>query len=84
MSSEVSRWIQDLFELFCKEVGVPVNLIVDEVSAQQNLSVKWFWDQVVTTLNMLEHATPWANRAELYVGLLMEVVRKDTRGQTIP
>ena len=28
---------------------------------------------------MLERATPWANRSELYIGLLKEVVRKYMR-----
>ena len=36
-------------------------------------------DQVSTTLKILERATPWKNRAELYVGLLKEVVRKCMR-----
>ena len=30
-------------------------------------------------MRILEEGTPWANRAELYIGLLKEAVRKDLR-----
>ena len=50
---------QDEFEndlhWFYKEVGVPVDLIVDEISAQKNPSAKRFCDQVGTTLMILEY-----------------------------
>ena len=69
---------------FCKEIGVPVELIVDGFSAQTTTSVKRFCDQVGTTLKILERATPWANRAELYIGLLKEAVRKDMRESNSP
>ena len=58
--------------------------IVDVFSAQKKTSVKWICDQVGTTLKALERATPWANRAELYIGLLKEAVRKDTRESNSP
>ena len=64
---------------FCKEVGVPVDLIVDGFSAQKKLFIKRFCDQVGTKLKTLERATLCANRAELYVGLFKEAVRKDMR-----
>ena len=64
---------------FCKEVGVLVNMIADGCSSQKKLSVKWLCDQVETTLNILERATPWENRAELYSGLLKEDVMKYMR-----
>ena len=35
-----------------------------------------FCDQVSTTLQVLETVTPWANRSELYIGLLKEAVRR--------
>ena len=55
---------------FCKQVGVSSNLIVDGHKAQTSAEVKRFCDQVGTTLKILERGTPWANRAELYIGLL--------------
>ena len=79
---------QDEFETalhwFCKEIGVPVELILDGFSAQTTSTVKRFCDQVGTTLKILERATPWANRAELYIGLLKEAVRKDMRESNSP
>ena len=64
---------------FCKEVGVPVNLIADAHRSQTSFEVRRFCDQVGTTMRVLEKGTPWANRAELYIGLLKEAVRKDLR-----
>ena len=56
---------QDEFETtlhwIFKEVGVPVDRIVDEFSAQKKLSVKRLCDQVGTTLKILERAIPWEN-----------------------
>ena len=80
---------QDEFETalhwFCKEIGVPVDLILDGFSAQTKTTIKRFCDQVGTTLKILERATPWANRAELYIGLLnKEAVRKDMRASNSP
>ena len=48
---------QDEFETslhwFCKEVGIPVDLIVDRFSAEKKLSVKRFYNQVGTTPKIL-------------------------------
>ena len=41
--------------------------------------VKEFCNKIGKTLRLLEHETQWANRAELYVGLLKEAVRKDKK-----
>ena len=69
---------------FCKQVGVPVELIVDGHKAQTSSEVKTFCHQVGTTLRILETGTPWANRAELYIGLLKEAVRRDMRNSNSP
>jgi len=69
---------------FCKQVGVPTDLVVDSHKAQTSKSVKTFCHQVGTTLKMLEVGTPWSNRAELYIGLLKEAVRKDMRSSNSP
>ena len=63
--------------LFCKKNDVPVDLIMDGLSAQKKPCVKRFCNQVGTALNILECATLWANISELCIGLLKEVVRKD-------
>ena len=69
---------------FCKQVGVPADLIVDGHKAQRSKDVRRFCNQVGTTLKILETGTPWANRAELYIGLLKEAVRKDMRASNSP
>ena len=38
-----------------------------------------FCNKIGTTLRLLEQKTQWANRAESYVGLMKEAVRKDIR-----
>ncbi len=52
---------QTALHWFCKQVGVPVNLIVDAHRAQISKGVRCFCDQVGTTLRILEKGTPWAN-----------------------
>ena len=39
--------------------------------------MKDFCNKIGITLKLLEQGTQWANRAELYVGLVKEAVRKD-------
>ena len=75
---------QTALHWFCKQVGVPVDLVVDGFSAQTSKDVKRFCDQVGTTLRVLERGTPWANRAELYIGILKEAVRKDMSAMNTP
>ena len=36
------------------------------------------------TMRVLERATPWANRAKLYIGLLKETVRNDMCAKNLP
>ena len=70
---------------FCKQVGVPSTLIADGHKSQtSSSSVKRLCHQVGTTLRVLETGSPWANRAELYIGLLKEAVRKDMRESNSP
>ena len=69
---------------FCKQVGVPSTLVADAHKAQTSYKIKRFCDQVGTTLRILERKTPWSNRAELYIGILKEAVRKDIRASNCP
>ena len=59
---------QTALHWFCKEV--PVSLGFDAHRSQTSHEVQRFCDQVVTTMRVLKKSTPWANRAELYIGLL--------------
>ena len=74
----------EALHLFCKEVGVPVAMVMDGHKAQANSTTRKFSNQLGMTLRVLERATPWANRAELYIGLLKEAVRKDMRESNSP
>jgi len=56
-----------------------MSFIVDGHRSQKSPTVKRFCDQIGTTLRVLETGTPWANRAELHIGLLKEAVRRDMR-----
>ena len=74
----------DALKLFCKEVGVPMSLVVDPSGEQTSKKVKKFCHQVQTSLRILEESTQWANRAELYVGLFKESIRKDIKQTNCP
>ena len=62
---------------FAKEVGAPEVLVCNPHPTQMQRKVKEFCTQIGTTHRILEARTQWANRAELYVGLIKETTRKD-------
>ena len=64
---------------FCKDIAVPMNLIVDYHQAKTSIEVKILCGKVGKTPKILENSTPWANRAEMYIGLLKYAVCKDIR-----
>ena len=64
---------------FAKEIGVPDAIICDGAGEQKSNALRNFCHDVGTTLRLLERGTPWANKAELYIGILKEAVRKDMR-----
>ena len=78
-----SEFLQAL-HWFCKQIGVHVTLVMDGHKAQKSDATRRFCHQVGTTLHVLEPATPWANRAELYIGLLKEAVMKDLTASYSP
>ena len=43
-----------------------------------------FCNDMGTTLRVLEEGTPWANKAELYIGLIKEAVRKELKESCCP
>ena len=47
-------------------------------------AVRQFCSDIGTTLRALEEGTPWVNKAELYIGLIKEAVRKDMRQSDSP
>ena len=64
---------------FTKDVRAPEILVCDPHPSQNSFEVKDFCKNIGTTLKLLEQGTKWANRAELYVVLVKEAVRKDIR-----
>ena len=64
---------------FGKEVGAPDIMVADPHKSHASKEVVDFCNNIGTTLRLLEQNTQWANRAELYVGLIKEAVRKDIR-----
>ena len=71
--SEVILAIKQL----AKEVGSPDSFVVDMSGEQMPSEVKKFCNDIGTTLRSLEEGTPWSNKAELYIGLIKEAVKKD-------
>ena len=74
----------DALKLFCKEVGVPLTMVMDPSGEQVSSAVRAFCHKVGTTYKFLQESTQWANRAELYVGLFKESIRKDLRRTNAP
>ena len=68
---------KDALHMFCKDIGVPIALVCDPSGEQTSRAVRKFCHQVGTTLRVLEESTQWANRAELYIGLFKQAIRKD-------
>ena len=62
---------------FAKEIGAPESSVADMSGEQMSSEVKKFCNDIGTTLRALEEGTPWSNKAELYIGLIKETVRKD-------
>ena len=48
--------------------------------------LKPFLNEIGTLLHLLEEGTPWANKAELFIGILKEAVCRDMKesGSPIP
>ena len=69
---------------FAKEIGAPDSFVADMSGKQMSSEVKKFCNDIGTTLRALEEGTPWSNKAELYIGLIKEAVRKDMRETNSP
>jgi hypothetical protein len=69
---------------FAKDVGAPDAIISDAAREQTSMNLRKFLGSIGTTLRVLEEGTPWANKAELYIGLIKEAVRKDMKDSNCP
>ena len=70
--------------MFAKEVGVPDAIICDASGEQSSNKLKQLCHQLGTVLKYIEEGTPWANKAELYIGLIKSAVRKDMKASNCP
>ena len=64
---------------FAKESGAPDAILCDMAGEQLTSEVKHSCNTIVTTLRALEVGMPWSNKAELYIKLMKESVRKDMK-----
>jgi hypothetical protein len=64
---------------FAKEIGAQEAIICDMAGEQTSHALKRFCLEIGTMLQVLEEGTPWANEAELYIGLTKEAVWKDMK-----
>ena len=66
-------------KVFAKGIGAPDAIIFDPASEQISREVRDLCYKIGNFIRFLEEGTPWANHAELYIGLLKEAVRKDMK-----
>jgi hypothetical protein len=69
---------------FAKEIGAPEAIICDMAGEQTSQNLSKFCNEIGTTMRVLEEGTSWANKAEVYIGLLKEAVRKDMKDSNCP
>eukprot|EP00957_Ditylum_brightwellii_P076245 5795935-Ditylum_brightwellii.AAC.1 len=60
---------------FAKEVHAPDAFICDTTGEQTSQPMRSFCTGIGTTLRVLEAGTPWANKTEIYIGLIKEAFR---------
>jgi hypothetical protein len=76
--------VEQAVKQFAKEIGAPDAIVCDASGEQTKKSLKRFLSEIGTTLRILEEGTPWTNKAELYIGLIKEAVRKDMKASNCP
>ena len=63
---------------------MPDALICDAAGEQTSKDLRKFCSEIGTTLRVLEEGTPWANKAELYIGIVKAAVQKDMKESNCP
>ena len=71
-------------KMFAEEIGAPNAIVCNMAKEQTSAELKGFLNDIVTSLCALEEGTPWANKAELYIKLMKEAIRKDMRESHSP
>ena len=81
------KWLSKVLQAvkqFTKEIGAPDAIVCDMAGEQLTPEVKHFCNTIGTMLRDLEEGTPWLNKAELYIKLMKESVRKDMKSTNPP
>ena len=55
---------------FAKTISAPDALIHDALKSQKSHEVRNYYNDIGTTLRVLEENTPCANKVELYIGII--------------
>ena len=66
--------VLDVVKRFAKEVRAPDAIICDPIADHISNKLKSFLNEIGRSLRLLEEYTPWANKAELLIGILKEAV----------
>ena len=59
---------------FKKEVGAPDAIIYDAIHEQKSQEMSKLLNEIGTNLIIIEEGAPWANKYEIYIGLIKELV----------
>ena len=71
-------------EQFYKEIGTPEAIVCDAAGEKKSNNLRKFCRDIIMNLRVLEEGTLWGNKAELYISLIKEEVRKDTKESDCP
>ena len=69
---------------YFKNVGVPKAIICDGAAEQVQGESRRICNQVSTKIKQLERDTPWANRAELFIRIVKNDIRRDMKKSNSP
>ena len=73
-----------IMKIFAKDIGLSESLVATGSKAKKIAEFKIFCIKIGTTLKKLEHGTPWANLAELCIGILKYSMSKFMTDSNIP
>ena len=67
-----------------KVIGAPDAIIYNAARAQTSADMIKFCNKIGTTIRVLYKNNPWSNKAEIYIGIIKEAVRKDMKEANTP
>ena len=77
---EVLQAVKQLMKSF----GALDDIISDTAREQKYQDMSKLLNEIGTTLRIIENVTPWANKAELYIGLIKQAVQKYLKESDCP